>query len=446
MLRSPWFQRAYKKSSAVKELHLKVEGKIVHVLVNPSKGGWAVLTDEEYEQYRSLSIPQPLSEFLFTRQLLMDDEEFMEIDFIKPPEIPHVAVINITENCNLVCDYCFAGCTPHTHDKPMSKDVMKAIVQNMNEATSPDGTIIYDFQGGEPLLHYEAITQFINIVQNNKTDSSPDFRFRLTTNGTIITDEIIKLLKEYSIDISVSIDGFEEVHNQHRYYPDGRGSFNGIWKSVQKLKDNGVPFGAIVNITKSNVMHGEKLVDFFSTHGISFKPRPVNILGRELVKRTAPSNNEWADCYIRMAKRSHELQSENVTQDIFEKNVLTPLREYFCLRFPCGAGREVVNFNVNGDVFPCDGLKSLPEFSCGNILNSSLKEILNHPTMHYFRYRSADKIEKCSACLFRSFCGSCAYSCLGAFGDCYREDPYCKALKKIYTHTIKTWIETHLST
>ena len=441
MCLSPWFPRTYKKSSAVKELHLRVGEKNVHVLINPQKGGWAVLTNEEYEQCRSFSIHQPLYEFLYTRQLLMDDDGFIDIDFIEPPETPHVAVVNITNNCNLHCDYCFASCAPNAYDKPMSKDVMKAIIQNMNETPLSDRTIIYDFQGGEPLLHYEAIAQFISIAMDNKSESAPDFRFRLTTNGTIITDEIIKLLKEYSIDISVSIDGFGELHNQHRYYPDGKGSFNNVWESIQKLKDNGVPFGAIVNITKSNVLHGEKLVDFFAGHGISFKPRPVNILGRELVKQTAPSNNEWVDCYIHMAKRSQELQAENVTKDIFEKNVLTPFREYFCLRFPCGAGREVVNFNTNGDVFPCDGLKSLPEFNCGNIVKNNLKEILNYPTMHYFRYRTADKIKRCSNCLFRSFCGSCAYSCLGAFGDCYREDPYCKALKKIYTYTIKAWID-----
>jgi len=50
-----------------------------------------------------------------------------------------------------------------------------------------------------------------------------------------------------------------------------------------------------------------------------------------------------------------------------------------CLRSPCGAAREVVSINPNGDVYPCDGFKGVEEFKMGNILNEKNVDMLKKP-------------------------------------------------------------------
>ena len=112
-----------------------------------------------------------------------------------------------------------------------------------------------------------------------------------------------------------------------------------------------------------------------------------------------------------------DVDVENFSIHIFEENVYTPIRDYICLRYPCGAARELVSVNPNGDVFPCDGFKGEKKFVMGNVLNEKIEDMLKKPEILKLRDRTSKDIEKCSKCLFRGMCCSCCYSAYGKFGD-----------------------------
>ena len=135
------------------------------------------------------------------------------------------------------------------------------------------------------------------------------------------------------------------------------------------LRKNGITIdGSVCTIGKHNVKHPKEIVDFFRKNHIGFKPRPVNILGRELENNMAPENGDWYKCFVEMYHRSKKTGTVNFSIHIFEENAYTPIRDYICLRYPCGAAREIISVNPNGDVFPCDGFKGVQEFKMGNIL------------------------------------------------------------------------------
>lgn len=131
---------------------------------------------------------------------------------------------------------------------------------------------------------------------------------------------------------------------------------------------------------------------------------------------------------------------DNFSIHIFEENVYTPIRDYICLRYPCGAAREVITVNPDGSIYPCDGFKGQQQFLMGNVTKMHIKEMLKLPWVEDMRNRTHADIKKCKTCIFRAMCCSCCYSAYGSFGTIYREDPHCIDRKKIFLFLIDEWI------
>src|SRR5262249_38713531 len=83
--------------------------------------------------------------------------------------------------------------------------------------------------------------------------------FSLTTNGTLLTDEIIEFFQEHRFGITVSIDGPKELHDKRRFFltakGERRGSYEQILPRVKRLleRDTARPVVARVTLTKGTV-------------------------------------------------------------------------------------------------------------------------------------------------------------------------------------------------
>lgn len=409
------------------------------VVLNPEIGSWVAFEGNEYDLYTNGALEQRKMENLYLRGLAKDkDKEVVCMDFPEPAERPSVIVVNLTMTCNLRCKYCFAACEPGKGDF-MSEEVMRQVIIQM--FTMPSKLITFELQGGEPLCYFEGMKKFIEISEELKDQYGKLVKYRTVTNATLISDEFIEFAKKYQLDVCVSLDGDADMTNQTRVYEDGKGAFPEIIKGVQKLKKDYQVDGAVCTIGQHNMKDAKRIMEFFIEQGISFKPRPANILGRELQNHTTTESGEWADAFIVMHEMSEGAPIENYSVHIHEENVYGPIRDYICLRYPCGAAREVISINPDGTVYPCDGFKNEEEFNMGNIMDETLEAILSKEWVEKLRKRTYKDIEKCSKCMFRAMCCSCCYSAYGAYGTIYREDPQCTDRRKIFMYLIKNWLE-----
>lgn len=440
-MRTPWLTYQYKRLPAVRSFPLEVDGHKFRILINPDIGAWVVLTEREFLDYKKNRLGPLSDENLYLRQLNQTkDGRRVTLSFPQPANYPSVVVMNVTMRCNLACKYCFAECCPES-GSDMGEEVVKASVDQMLQMPEIK-KVTFEFQGGEPLLNTDAIESCIKYANKQAPKFGKAVAYRVESNGTLINKRVIALLKKYNIKIGISLDGPERLTNKARVYPNGSGAFKEIWRGIELLQKNGVPVdGSVCTIGKHNVNFPEEIVNFFHKAGIGFKPRPVNILGRELKSRMAPKPGDWYRCFVRLYHRSKELGATNFSIHIFEENVYTPVRDYICLRYPCGAAREIISINPNGDVFPCDGFKGVEDFKMGNILEEPVVAMLQKPWVRKLRNRTWIDIPKCRSCLFRGMCCSCIYSCYGAFNDIYREDPSHFDRYKIFLFLIEEWIK-----
>ena len=349
----------------------------------------------------------------------------------------HIFVV--TNECNLNCKYCQAN-NGNKKRLKMSKETAKAAVDIA--LSSPQKCLSFEFQGGEASTNVPGMRKFIEKVESVKSQYDKLVKYRTEINCVSVSEDLIKLIKDYNVSVGVSLDGPKSMTDQTRVDVNGNGAFDRIENGIKKLRDNGIYIdGAVCTVGQHNVLYPRQLMEFFNEIGLNFKPRPVNILGREKENNLTPKLGEWAKCFKEMHQMQNEVDIENFSIHIFEENVYTPVRDYICLRYPCGAARELVSVNPNGDVFPCDGFKGEEKFIMGNVLNETIEDMLKKPEIIKLKNRTAETIEKCSKCLFRGICCSCCYSAYGKFGDVYREDPQCADRRQMYLYLIQDWLE-----
>lgn len=436
--------KKFVKSLAVESFPLKVENDEFMILINPELGSWMALTNDDFKKYEDNSLSNDEWLSLFIRGLA-DEEGKTEIDFDfpLPADYPSVIVVNITTGCNLRCKYCFADCGPFKGEN-MTEDVMDATIHSM--LSMPQVKVItFEFQGGEASTNVSGMRTFIEKVEKAKPNYDKLVKYRTEINCVSVSDDLIELIKDYNVSVGVSLDGPKEMTDQTRVDITGKGAYDRIENGIKKLRDNGIYIdGAVCTIGQHNVHYPEQLMKYFDSMGMNFKPRPVNILGREKENHLTTKPGEWADCFQKMYQIKDDVDVENFSIHIFEENVYTPIRDYICLRYPCGAARELVSVNPNGDVFPCDGFKGEEKFTMGNVLNEKIEDMLKKPEIVKLRNRTSKDIEKCSKCLFRGMCCSCCYSAYGKFETIYREDPHCVDRRKMYIYLIKAWIKENV--
>lgn len=150
----------------------------------------------------------------------------------------HVFTLGLTTKCNLRCTYCcysgnYRNTRSHGTDSMGIKDVDKVL--NFINITASQRPIIISFYGGESLLEIDLLKVF---VRNAQRLWKEDVKFELSTNGTLLSYENIEYFVNHKFTLFVSLDGSASIHDRQRVYPNGKGSFEVVRKSLKLISDN----------------------------------------------------------------------------------------------------------------------------------------------------------------------------------------------------------------
>jgi uncharacterized protein len=153
-------------------------------------------------------------------------------------------IVKIAERCNLNCTYCYmynhVDQTYQSRPAFMSLDTFSDLLVRIREHLGRTGadTVSLTFHGGEPMLVQPGRLRLY--LDRAVAELGARIRFSMQTNGTLVTDEWIDLLKAYRVSVCVSIDGLPDVHDKWRVYADGRGSHAQVVRGLRALQDGGV--------------------------------------------------------------------------------------------------------------------------------------------------------------------------------------------------------------
>lgn len=153
-------------------------------------------------------------------------------------------VLNVTENCNMRCKYCYVSeAYKYTRNRTGAMMSEKTAIESLDyffglvdevAKFNPGKKCAITFYGGEALLNFEVIKKSIEYAKEN-CPVTP--MFNITTNGTLLYGDKVDYLVENNVAISVSLDGVEDEHDRNRVDVAGAGTFEVIVNNIKKLKE-----------------------------------------------------------------------------------------------------------------------------------------------------------------------------------------------------------------
>jgi uncharacterized protein len=362
--------------------------------------------------------------------------------------VPKIS-FEVTDRCNLQCEYCGYGELYRDYDKREGKffpaknalNFLKymSVLWNSPLRKSINDIVYIDFYGGEPLLNVKFIRHIIEYLEY-ESDSLANFTYTMTTNALLL-DKYIDYLVDKKFKLYISMDG-DEYNSSYRINKKRLPVFNRILCNIELVKakypiffENNVNFLAVLH-NRNSV---ESIYRFFKKYNkIPF----INDLNSVKVRE------DMKDKFSEMYKNSRESlqQSEHYSEieaDMFLKSptyhsVALFLQQYSEYAYKdynellygkpkieaylptgtCLPFSKKVFITVNGKILPCERIGQ--QFYLGNLTNNGVELDFDAIAQKYNQYYA--KMEKqCTSCYNKQACIQCIYN----MPDIEKEEPKC---------------------
>jgi len=340
-----------------------------------------------------------------------------------------------TCNCNLACPYCSQG--PNKDNvsiKIEDIDIIFTFISKTIEDYITTGvkitTIVTDLFGGEPMLQKRALIYFSEGFKNIAKKYQCESKFLMTSNMTLLDNDMIELIKKYQITVQVTIDGTKEQHDKRRVFADGSGTYDIILKNLARLRDAGLKeFVTIrLNIDKDNIDEAENIFtnicDFSDDVYFAF-----------IGKYKGYNDSFSSQCVHDRVYPSIATETFNT---IYQKYGRPPVR-LFGKDSPCAMVSEntfVIDPLLN--VYKCATLLNRPKYCVGYIDSSG--QFIKNAEFYKQMNRTPEIFPVCLAC---KLLPSCAGGCAGtvAINDGTMDKPQCSFSEESLIILLKDYIK-----
>jgi uncharacterized protein len=157
----------------------------------------------------------------------------------------------VAARCNLNRSYCYVfnkgDTTWRQRPARMSQEVFDAGIARLRDACLRSGReqVTVTLHGGEPTLIGATRARAFFDAARRGLDGVADVRLVIQTNATRLTREWVQLFAEHRVDVGVSMDGPQPVHDRRRVDHRGRGSHRAVCRGLDLLREVGVPFALL---------------------------------------------------------------------------------------------------------------------------------------------------------------------------------------------------------
>lgn len=338
--------------------------------------------------------------------------------------------LHIAHDCNLRCGYCFAGTGDFGgYRAMMSKETAEKAVEFAIAGSKMRHNLELDLFGGEPLLNPEVVKHVINYVRRREFETGKNIKLTLTTNGTLLNDDIIQFLNDNRVMLVLSLDGKKETHDNMRPFPNKTGSYDAAVRGFKKVIEsrNGKNYYLRGTYTHFNPHFAEDTLDMTKI-GKELSVEPVVGIDEPYVLTEADLPVLYEE-YDKLARAYLQKRREGDAFDFFHFNVALDNGPCVAKRLAgCGAGHEYFAITPEGDIYPCHQFVGREEYKLGTLETGVVKPDL----VQKFRHTHVMTKTECRTCWARFFCsGGCHANADLINGDISKPYQYgCKLQKK----------------
>ncbi len=320
------------------------------------------------------------------------------------------ASIELLSACNCDCIHCYHS--EHCMEG-LSFDQYTSIIDQLKDA----GVFDIQLTGGEIFLRQDIIDIIDYIFKKH-------ISIEIFTNATMVDDHIAQKLSKKIKTCYVSVYGYtKQTYESVTQTP---GSFDMFKNGIDALLKHSIPIQFNVVVLKENYHEMNEMIEFCSqTLNCNPNDHRIRVSFNVLPQKNGCENNVCHAIngkeYIEGIKKLYFGETppsyDNIKKHIADLNVA-----------PCRAGNWSINIDASGNVLPCMCFPLV----FGNILNTSLKDILNNPISSTHRKVNVCDIEGCNNCEYVNFCSLCLGQIYTTSGDyvCDKKSDLCRQTKE----------------
>lgn len=317
--------------------------------------------------------------------------------------------LNIAHDCNLRCEYCFAAQGDFGGGRMlMPWKVAKSAIDFLIEKSANRHNLEVDFFGGEPLMNFDVVKQTVEYARSLEKKHHKNFRFTITTNGLLLSDDKIDFINRKMSNCILSFDGRKSVHDRLRVRVDGSGCYDSILPKFQKLvaqRGKEKEYYVRGTFTKYNLdftKDVQHLLDL-GFNEISMEPvvseeRLDYSVKEEDLPRIFEEYDTLSDLIIQRSKEGKPFDFYHFMIDLNQGPcAIRRLRG-------CSCGNEYVAITPSGEIYPCHQFVGQEEWKMGNVLDGTL----NLEMKDNFSLTNVYSKPECKNCWAKFYCsGGC---------------------------------------
>ncbi|MFV0498140.1 MAG: thioether cross-link-forming SCIFF peptide maturase [Candidatus Fimivivens sp.] len=335
-----------------------------------------------------------------------DYEKYQSITAISPVK---AMCLHIAHDCNMRCEYCFASTGDYQGGRMlMSAEVGKKAIDYLLYHSQGRRNLELDFFGGEPLMNFDVVKEIVAYARSKEAQYNKVFRFTITTNGLLLTDDKIEFINREMSNIVLSLDGRPSVNDRVRKGVNGSSCYEAIVPKFQKMvaKRGDKPYYVRGTFTKYNLDFVE---DVLYLNTLGFDQISVEPVVAEDNMPYAITEKDLPCIYAEYEKLAEEMiKRENGEKEWFNFfHFMIDLDQGPCaikrLR-GCGCGNEYVAVTPDGDVYPCHQFVGHEAWKMGSVFNNAIDTAMKERFAKSTVYGKED----CRNCWAKFYCsGGC---------------------------------------
>src|SRR3989344_1934696 len=282
---------------------------------------------------------------------------------VKEPKTPIQLIHFVTSKCNAKCGHCFYWSQLNTKGE-LSLEEIDKITKNLSDL------VILNISGGEPFIRQD----FAEVIKTYYRNT-PVKEVSIPTNATFTEKmkkdctDILKYCKGMELNIVVSLDGIEKIHDEIRQVKD---CFKTAKKSFEMLKELQTQYPQLqVSVVSTLTSLNQDTVEQFHKE-IKEEWQP-DIFGMNLIRGEAKTMDlfgvslENYKKFFALQSKSRKSGAKSRIRDYLNKlrtGTNIQMVEQKKMVVPCTAGTLLGVMYEKGDVYPCELLNKRP---LGNI-------------------------------------------------------------------------------
>jgi uncharacterized protein len=341
----------------------------------------------------------------------MDDKIIQVFRSSLPAPYIKTVFFLLTDKCNFDCTYCFiekelaargkipSHMTLETAKKAL--DFFAGLTQLDPERFDEDKQII--FYGGEPLLNRQVLEFMLEHIKKLKQENqlSQHTRINIITNASLLEPDIVALLKENKVGVSISIDGDEDATDSARRYANNEPVYKDIRAGMDNCHKGGLPFGLSVTLSEKSLANPESTANIvYETGAISLGLNPI-LQTDDSYQLPADYAEKAADFIL---KTYPKYRDDGISEDRMMRKA-SAFADSRIYPFDCEAsGAAQIVVSPSGEVGICHGLMNAGKYIVTDVGDKDFNPAENKVYQEWAK-RSPLNMDACQDCIALGICG-----------------------------------------